>query len=265
MNPRSLRLIALLPLAVLGAVACGGSAFDSGGQGSGGGGSLAGTGSVTAGSGNVGGSGSAAGSGNVAGFSSAGSTSIGGTGNVGGAGGAAGSGGSAGLDIQACTSNSDCEIEPTSCCSCGSGPVSNFTAINSKYESQYESRCGVVDCAGCPPVAYDPNNPTFYYVATCQASRCLVVDLRTTDITACTTAADCSLRSGTACCPGCGQALVSLNTSREAELSQLVCGDEPIACAECAPGDSGYSTGCTDGRCSVVLGGTCTAANPCPL
>jgi hypothetical protein len=256
MNRLSFRLTALLPFAILGAVACGGSAFDSGAQGSGGSGSFAGTGSVTAGSGN------AAGSGSVAGSGSAGSTSIGGTGNVGGG---YGNGGGAGLDIQACTSNSDCEVEPASCCSCGSGPVSNFTAINSKYQSQYESRCGAVDCAGCPPVAYDPNNPTLYYVATCQASRCVVVDLHTMDVTACTTAADCSLRSGTACCSGCGENMISLNTDRASELSTLVCGSQPSECPACAPVNAGYSTGCSDGRCTVVLGGTCTETNPCPL
>jgi hypothetical protein len=259
MNRRSLRLIALLPFSVLGAVACGGSAFDSGGKGAGGTGAVAGS-SVFAGSGNLGGSGSAAGSGNVAGSSSAGSTSIGGTGNVGGG---YGTGGNAGLDIQACTSNSDCEIEPTSCCGCGSDPASNFTAINSKYQSQYESRCGAVGCAGCPPVADDPR--TAYYVATCQASQCVVVDLHTMDITACTTAADCSLRSGTACCSGCGENMVSLNTDRASELSTLVCGSAPTACPACAPTNAGYSTGCSDGRCTVVLGGNCTEANPCPL
>jgi hypothetical protein len=258
MNRRTLRLIALLPFSVLGVVACGGSAFDSGGQGAGGTGAVAGS-SVFAGSGNLGGSGSAAGSGSVAGFSSAGSTSIGGTG------GAAGSGGGAGLDIQACTSNSDCEIEPTSCCSCGSGPVSDFTAINSKYQSQYESRCGASTCPACPPVAYDPNNPTLYYVATCENSRCVVVDLHTQIITACTSAADCSLRSGTACCSGCGENMISLNTDRASELSTLVCGSAPTACPACAPSNAGYSTGCSDGRCTVVLGGTCTEANPCPL
>jgi hypothetical protein len=252
-----------LPFAVLSVGACGGSAFEGGlgtggtAPGSGGSNANAGT-SFGAASGSLG----VGGSFGRGGSSSTGGSANGGTGNVAGTGASAGSGGT---DIQACTSNTDCEIEPTSCCSCSTGPVSNFTAINSKYVNQYNQRCGTVDCAGCPPTAFNPNDPVFYYVPTCQAGRCTVVDLHTTDITACSTAADCSVRSGTACCPGCAAQAVALNTKNEPELSKLVCGNELSACPGCAPPTpSGYSVGCADGRCDLLLT-PCTAQNPCPL
>jgi hypothetical protein len=254
MNRPLIGLLSLLPFAMLGAAACGGSSFDSGGLGVGGTGATAG--SSSSGGHAAGGATGTAGSSSIAGSSNAGATSNGGTGNVAGAGG--------GVDIEACTSNSDCEVVAAGCCSCGQGPVSNFTAINSKYSDQYEQRCGDVACAACPPTVQNPNEPTLYYVATCQANRCVVVDLETTDITQCTTASDCSLRSGTNCCPGCGGQPVSLNTSNEPELSKLVCGTAPIACAECVDQFSGYSPGCSEGRCSVVLT-PCTPDQPCPL
>jgi len=266
-----LSFLVVLPCAVLSVGACGGSAFDSGpGTGTGGTGTASGGTSATAGTSSgvagraAGGSTGVAGSTGVGGTSSKGGSSSGGTGNVAGTGASAGSAGSAGTDIQACTSNSDCELEPVSCCSCGAGPVSNFTAINSKYVTQYDQRCGTVDCGPCPPTAFNPNDPTFYYVATCQAGRCAVVDLGATDVTACNSASDCSLRSGTACCEGCGSNLVALGASKLPELSKLVCGSEPTSCPACAPSFTGYSADCSNGRCSVLLT-PCTTEHPCPL
>jgi hypothetical protein len=152
------------------------------------------------------------------------------------------------------------------------GPVSAFTSINSKYSQEYNSRCGVVDCAGCPPVAYDPNNPVFYYVATCRksgnlsAGKCEVYDLRDVNsaVTACKTEMDCTLRSGTGCCPGCGSQPVAININQEPALESLVCGTEPSACLDCAPTFTGYGTSCSGGRCSVQLT-PCTIEHPCPL
>jgi len=259
----------VLPLALFSVGACGGSAFDgaagAGGPGTetGGSGASAGNSSGTAGR-------AAGGSLGLAGStSSAGTTSQGGFGNVGGTVGSAGTSSTAGAgggatDIRACSSNTDCEVVPVSCCSCGTGPVSNYTAINSKYDALYNGRCGTVDCVGCPPTAFDPNDATFYYVPTCQAGHCAVVDLRTTDITACSAATDCSLRAGTACCPGCSGAPVALNTKNAPKLSTLVCGSEPTGCLACLPDFSDYSVACSGGRCSVELG-PCTSAHPCPL
>ena len=229
-----LSFLVVLPFAVLSVGACGGSAFDSGLGTGGTGTAVGGTGATPGGSSN------------------------GGTGNVAGVGASAGS---AGADIQACTSNSDCEVQPVSC-TCGTGPLSNLTAINTKYVNQYYMRCP--DLGSCPPAAFNPNDPALYYVATCQAGRCAVVDLGATDVTECKSASDCSLRSGTGCCEGCGSDTAALNTSKLSELSKLVCGSEPVACSACAPVFSGYSADCSNGRCSVLLT-PCTTEHPCPL
>jgi hypothetical protein len=272
MSRALLRLSIVLPFAVLSLGACGGSAFEGAPSGLGAGGAgTGGSGSGVSGSGAVAGSGASTEGGTVGfgGASTGGTTSIGGSITAGGAGnvgGAIGLGGSAGSDIQACTSNTDCEVVPASCCSCGIGPISDYTSINSQYDAQYSRRCQTADlaCGPCPLIPADPNAAKFYYVPTCQSGRCAVADLRATDITACATAADCSLRGGTACCPGCDAQPVALNTKNEPELSQLVCGTESVACSGCAsPAPySSYSVGCTEGRCSVELA-PCTAASPC--
>ena len=260
-----LSLLVVLPFVGLTIGACGGSAFESGpgsgttggsGIGTGGAGASAGTGSGSAGQ-------AAGGSPSSGGSTSLGGSSVGGTTNVAGRGGSS-SAGAGGVDLQACSSNTDCQVVPSSCCSCGQGPVSNYTAINQKYSAQYGERCAAVDCGPCPLAPTNQNDPTLYYVATCQAGRCAVVDLGATDMTQCNTAADCALRSGTACCQGCSGQPVSLNVSKQPELSQLVCGSEPTACPACAPLLAGYSAGCTSGRCSV-LSTPCTQQSPCPL
>ena len=258
-----LAIVSLLPIALVSAAACGGSALEnrSGSAGSNG---LAGTNS-TAGSSSSGGSGNSAGAfhgvagqnSGQAGSAAGGSLGIGGT-----ASGGAANGGGGGLDVSACTSNTQCEVVPVSCCSCGIlGPATNFTAINTAYEKQYDSRCAAVDCAGCPPMrAPEPNDPYFYLVATCQRppnsapnapGHCVIVDLQKTEITACKSASDCSLRSGTACCSGCNGSPVALNGNQNGALSGLVCPSEPVGCPACAPIFDGYAATCTDGRCRV--------------
>jgi hypothetical protein len=132
--------------------------------------------------------------------------------------------------------------------------VSNFTGINSKYQNQYyAARCAGLACGACPPIVPTLNDPTLYYVATCQAGHCTVVDLGATDVTACQTAQDCTLRSGTACCSGCSGSVVAINASHQSDLSKLVCGSEPVACPACAPVFSGETAICTAGRCAVQL------------
>ena len=254
-----LRVLTLAPFGLFCAAACGGSAFEA--QGAGGQGTAGVAGSNTAGEA---GSVSAAGSG-TAGSSVGGSVGIGGGGS--GGSGRGGNGGSAGQDQRQCSSNTECEVVPATCCNCGTGPVSNYTAINSKYETQFSNHCEAVDCAPCPPTAFDPNNPVFYYVATCRDHECVVVDLRgaQSDITACKNDNDCTLRAGTGCCPSCdGGQPVAINSTRRDELEGLVCGTEPISCSECSPQFAPLSATCSVGRCSVKLT-PCSADAPCGL
>ena len=262
-----LAILSLLPIALVSAAACGGSALETrnGVAGSNG---LAGTNS--AGSSNAtGGNRSAGGAFNgTGGYSSGqagsaigGAVGRGGTGSgVGGTG--SGAAGHGGVDVTSCTSNTQCVIVPVSCCSCGIiGPATDFTAINSAHEADFDQRCQTVDCAGCPPMrAPSPNDPYFSLAATCQRppeaapdtpGHCVVVDLKKTEITACKSVSDCSLRSGTACCSGCNGLPVALNGNQQGALSDLVCPSEPIGCPACAPIFDGYQAVCSDGRCAV--------------
>jgi len=273
-----LGLLGLVPIALVSAAACGGNAFEGryGGGGSNGlagasstGGSAVGSGGSAVGSGGsaVGSGGSSAGSGHSVGGQSSGEGGSatggvigrGGTGNAGSA-----SGGSAGIDVTACMSSSQCEVVPVGCCSCGMlGPVEDFTAINSAYQAQFNTRCATVDCAGCPPMrAPQPSDPYFSLAATCErpidapntAGRCIVVDLHKSAVTQCNSGNDCTLRSGTACCSGCGGVPVAINRNQISTLTALVCGtEEAIACPACAPNFTGYTTGCHDGHCTAEI------------
>ena len=170
--------------------------------------------------------------------------------------------GSFDADINGCTANADCQIAPRDRCRCGSGPLSSYTALNSIGILREDQGCYTVPCAPCgPTTAPDPNDPALYFVATCQAGLCAVVDLRATDLTACKSDSDCGLRSGTACCSGCGGHTIALNVSKQADLASLVCDPEPGACPACAPALNGAAV-CSSGRCSVAPCGT--AQNPCP-
>ncbi|HEX3776050.1 MAG TPA: hypothetical protein VHV51_16375 [Polyangiaceae bacterium] len=263
MMRRLASVLLLLPLGLLGVEGCGGSAFDSGPGSGGSSGTVGNAGSTSAGSNSIAGSTSNGGSSSVGGTTSTGGTSA--TGGKGNAGGQTGEGGSGGVDITACSSSTECEVEPAGCCSCGLPPVSNFTAINSNYIAQYSMRCGAVDCAPCPPIAVTLDNPVNYYVPTCAAGHCAVVDLRTTDMTACSSASDCQLRAGTGCCPSCSGTYVALNAKNESELFKLECGDEPLECPACVePNPGAYGVDCVNGRCSVTTS-SCTSTNPCPL
>lgn len=237
MDKRSLLgFLCLGPIALLSAQACGGNALES--RGSGGGNGLSGS------------SGAEAGRGGEAGKSSGGAPDEG--------------GGSGGLDARVCTSNTQCEVVPVSCCSCGSaGPISNFTAINSAYSAQFNERCAAVDCAPCLPTPMPGlNDPSFYVVATCERpidapegapGHCALVDLRATEITACKSASDCSLREGTACCQGCLGQPVALAGRQGSALSALVCDGQSTSCPACAPNFYGYQTVCDSGRCGIAL------------
>ncbi|HEY4103182.1 MAG TPA: hypothetical protein VGM44_04795 [Polyangiaceae bacterium] len=186
--------------------------------------------------------------------------------STGGSGGQAGGAGSGGVDITACTSSIECQVEPLSCCSCNQPPVSNFKAINGNYVSEDSMHCAAVDCAPlCPPVTASVDNPLNYYVATCKAGHCAVVDLHTTDMTACSSPSDCQLLEGAGCCPDCSGNYVALNAKSQSELFKLECGDVSLSCMACAESNPGaYGVDCVNGRCSVTAS-NCTGTSPCPL
>ncbi|MCC6523560.1 MAG: hypothetical protein IT373_12960 [Polyangiaceae bacterium] len=77
------------------------------------------------------------------------------------------------------------------------------------------------DCPGC----FMPQDPNLF--SDCEASHCVAADVRALELAACNAAADCTLRSGLACCEGCGLAppegLVAVKAGAAGMLSALVC------------------------------------------
>jgi hypothetical protein len=265
----------LLPVALLSAASCGGNAVDdtraAGGSGvaAGAGGELNLGGAVTGGT-SSGAASAAEGGASADGGAAEGAASADGGAADGGA--SAGDGGASPggvVDKQACVSVADCTIVSNKCCCNFAGPVSDYAAINVAYAAEYQEQCNAADCPQCqPPFSVsDPIGPVANYVPTCRQTavpdpstggetvrgQCVIVDLRATEITACAVAADCALRSGTQCCPGCGGSPISINKSKEPDLEALLCDATPVACSACAPTFSGYIVNCRAGRCGATF------------
>jgi hypothetical protein len=259
----------LLLGALLAAVACGGRSTDdliasAGGAASGAGGQGGGVGG--AGPGGAAGSGAwfAGGSGGTGGFPSAGgapsfggSAGIGGVAGVAGAGAGWGAGGQGGANWTACGPADSCVLEPVSCCGPGCEPVplSAFTAINSKSVLDYTNSHPICPCiyAPCQVVLPEQRNVP-NYIATCDQGQCKAIDIRTSALTACTSDADCYLRSGTSCCAGCGtDNLVAF--SNKANVQTTLCAGGPFSCPAIAcatPPPAGVSPFCNvSGHCVV--------------
>ncbi len=159
--------------------------------------------------------------------------------------------GSKALDL--CEDNADCVLRAKGCCgACEPSKVADFIAINVESDAAYDAirGCNGIACGPCP----EPDPATSvrgYFVATCQANRCIAVDLRTTDVTECEAPSDCSLRIGSSCCEGCGGGDV-IAVSNRAALSKLVCSEERTPCPECVPVEpGGVVADCQANRCVV--------------
>lgn len=191
------------------------------------------------------------------GADSAGSTHVGGSKPVAGAasvGGSTSVGGSGGdVDPRACTSNGQCQLVPSSCCSCGSGGASDYMAINSRYAADAVLGCAEQVCGPCSPPVPDLDAAERYLLATCSAGRCTVVDLKATVITECASDDDCALRAGLGCCQECGVVEpVAIARTEQATIGMLVCAG-PMACDPCVATLDGYAATCKDDHCSVSL------------
>src|SRR6266545_687413 len=129
------------------------------------------------------------------------------SGSGGSAGGATGSGGTGGgADFGSCSRNSDCMVRAKSC-------------------------CGGMGCPACY-MAGDPN-----LLATCNGSRCALVDLLAEALTACTTGSDCRVRTNE-CCECNGKVdrehLIAVANSWEETFHKLFC-DSDSVCGKCVP------------------------------
>jgi hypothetical protein len=133
----------------------------------------------------------------------------------------------------------------------------NLIGFNPAYRQQVDQYFCPNHPGHCVP-AFDCWIEQQFYAAVCREGQCLAVDIRTEDLTACTTSADCRLRWGVACCENCNASptstpngLVSVNAQ---SFDQSVCGSAPCA-IDCMP--PAYPTnavpGCLAGHCTVWM------------
>lgn len=196
---------------------------------------------------------SAGGSVAAGGAASAGTTSVGAGGvPTGGTSGASAGGG--GIDWAACAPPDTCLLETQTACGIGCEPVplSRFVLVNSKLDPAYKKQEIVPPCVSswCAPVPPEMVNSPNYY-AECVANRCLGLDVRTSELSACTSNADCILRNGTSCC-GCGTGNW-IAVSSKANVEAAFCGSTGSCAADCvsAPVPPGVAPNCSMGHCLV--------------
>jgi hypothetical protein len=236
--------------------ACGGKFADDAGTGAGG----------AVGSGGSAGSGGELGTGGTGGAGTGGETGLGGSAGAGGgqeSGGSGGFGGESadgGEDWFACNGPGQCTLVPTSCCgtSCEPVPLAEFTAVNTGHIGDFKKPCELVDCApiACPapPPGAPANQP--FFTAVCRAGRCEAVDIRETELTACSDSTECYLRRGAECCESCGAGLSYgvVAFSKRADLRGELC--SPMSgCDACAPAPFPtdlISTCNSNGHCDVA-------------
>lgn len=129
-----------------------------------------------------------------------------------------------------CESTVDCVIDHGCCGFCGIDSADQLVAVNSKRASFTSPECALVDCAECSPPA-----ELGHFGARCNEGTCEVYDVRTNDLSACETDADCRLRAGLRCCEGCGETDWVAVSTDHARVEKALCGDTPVDCPPCAP------------------------------
>jgi hypothetical protein len=159
--------------------------------------------------------------------------------------------------LDTCEDNDDCVLHAKGCCgACYAEGLSGFVAINVAYEDTFwrSKDCSMTNCSFPPEcdTPWDEPSETNYFVATCQANRCVAIDIRTTEVTECEQPSDCWLRWGANCCSGCGDASM-IALSNESLLSELVCPKEKPPCVPCREGaPQNYIPDCQAGRCVIL-------------
>lgn len=162
-------------------------------------------------------------------------------------------------NYDACTVASDCVITGNGCCGVCDGPeltAHDVIAYNPKYQQQL--LCNFVRgasapardvpaCAPCPPAT---GGVMRYFIPECVSGQCGVIDLRQTSLLTCQSDDDCTLRSGTSCCPSCsGDDPIAIR--KDADLQKLVCDGAPVPCPACLPNTGFARAVCASGKCAV--------------
>jgi hypothetical protein len=156
-------------------------------------------------------------------------------------------------DMDACSGVGDCLLLSDSCCAaCNPNSTHSFVSIRRGTEQEFTRLrgCDGITCGACPPIA-EPDSTRQYFIATCEAGRCKVADIRQTALTSCMGNTDCVLRDGAECCEGCdGQGIVAV--SRFDDVAKRVCPTPTPGCPPCVPNlPPNVTPLCTNARCTV--------------
>jgi hypothetical protein len=140
-----------------------------------------------------------------------------------------------------------------SCCgSCGAVVRGDATAVSRANVAAHRMDA-CPDDAACPACLMD-QDPTL--LATCEAGRCVVVDLQAHAATSCASSDDCRVRA-VECCE-CGASITAstvVAVSDSSALEGLVC-DPGTGCPECLPDyPDDFGASCEGGRCVMVFAG----------
>jgi hypothetical protein len=173
-----------------------------------------------------------------------------------GAGGTTGTSGTTGTvaDFALCTGAGQCAMAIPGCCSpCGIPEAESFVGVNTSHLDEFaELVCP--EPQPCPECATGLNPHLF---AACQPDvTCNVFDVRTHDVSLCTSDADCFLRVGTGCCEPCDASsvfqLTAVSGTANLSLDALVC-NPLFECPPCAPQypPEAFAYCGADGHCAV--------------
>lgn len=168
-------------------------------------------------------------------------------------GGAGASAGEGSMDWAACKPGDQCVLETQTACGPGCEPVElgRLIAINAKNDEAFRKQRPIPPCIDiqCPMVPPSSVNTPNYYAA-CEADRCTAFDLRRSALSACTSDAQCALRSGTECCACGSDDLVAVST--ESDPRSIWCGATEICARDCTePPPPLRGARCSDGHCAV--------------
>jgi hypothetical protein len=149
-------------------------------------------------------------------------------------------------------------VSTVGCCGICDGPgvtARDLISYNREYQNEVAVCAGDVACAPCP-APLPGQGSLMYFVPDCVQGQCAVQDIRTSPVTACKTADECRLRTGTACCEGCLGSGPVVAVRSDGSFEKLVCGDElvPVApCMACIPyPPMGAVAVCVEGHCQAA-------------
>lgn len=184
-------------------------------------------------------------------------------------------------NYDACQVASDCEIGPallhpaaSECCWSEAAERYELIAYAKRYAATLRVDCSATHCAAFPTVetppteeerarvpAGDPlqSNPALhvavqtrkYFVPVCEHHECALLDIRESNLNACTRDSDCRLRDGAECCSGSdGRGIVAI--SKTGTLEHLSCAPGQRCPRETPLISHSLQAKCVERHCQVV-------------